>query len=141
MSADRFSAQRVRAVFLKEFQQILRDRLTTLWPAEQTQAMTVVGYGFAAPLLRPYLARARRVRKVAHGGRAGKIGQAAMQVLRGTEAGPARFSTLSLLKTNSVVEVPTSMPTLPITSLAMATPFPARSGPACPSVASCREPR
>ncbi|WP_347266446.1 methyltransferase domain-containing protein [Paracoccus sp. (in: a-proteobacteria)] len=42
-------------------QRILRDRLTGLWPPEQTQGMTVTGYGFAAPLLRPYLARARRV--------------------------------------------------------------------------------
>ena len=42
-------------------QRILRDRLTALWPPEQSQAMTVVGYGFAAPLLRPYLTRARRV--------------------------------------------------------------------------------
>lgn len=38
-------------------QRILRDRLTALWPPEQSQAMTVVGYGFAAPLLRPYLDR------------------------------------------------------------------------------------
>lgn len=42
-------------------QRILRDRLTALWPPEQAQGMTVAGYGFAAPLLRPYLARARRV--------------------------------------------------------------------------------
>ncbi|WP_374636952.1 methyltransferase domain-containing protein [Paracoccus sp. (in: a-proteobacteria)] len=42
-------------------QKVLRDRLTALWPPEQTQGMTVAGYGFAAPLLRPYLARARRV--------------------------------------------------------------------------------
>jgi hypothetical protein len=42
-------------------QKVLRDRLTALWPPEQTQAMTVAGYGFAAPLLRPYLTPARRV--------------------------------------------------------------------------------
>ncbi|KGJ06373.1 Methyltransferase domain-containing protein [Paracoccus halophilus] len=42
-------------------QRILRDRLTTLWPPDQAQAMTVAGYGFAAPLLRPYLSHARRV--------------------------------------------------------------------------------
>ena len=42
-------------------QRVLRDRLTSLWPPEQTQGMTVAGYGFAAPLLRPYLAPARRV--------------------------------------------------------------------------------
>ena len=42
-------------------QRILRDRLTALWPAERAAGMTVAGYGFAVPVLRPYLARARRV--------------------------------------------------------------------------------
>jgi SAM-dependent methyltransferase len=42
-------------------QKVLRDRLTAIWPPEQLQGMTVAGYGFAAPLLRPYLARVRRV--------------------------------------------------------------------------------
>jgi len=42
-------------------QRVLRDRLTQLWPPEQCAGMTVVGYGFAAPLQRPYLGRARRV--------------------------------------------------------------------------------
>lgn len=42
-------------------QKVLRDRLTQLWPASQCAGMTVAGYGFAAPLLRPYLGRARRV--------------------------------------------------------------------------------
>lgn len=42
-------------------QRILRDRLTGLWPPEQTAGMTLAGFGFAAPLLRPYLGRARRV--------------------------------------------------------------------------------
>lgn len=42
-------------------QRILRDRLTTLWPPQQTAGMTVAGYGFAAPLLRPYLKPARRL--------------------------------------------------------------------------------
>lgn len=42
-------------------QRILRDRMLEYWPAEQLAGMTVAGYGFAAPLLRPYLARARRV--------------------------------------------------------------------------------
>ena len=42
-------------------QRILRERLTTLWPPLRTTGMTVAGYGFAAPLLRPYLAHARRV--------------------------------------------------------------------------------
>ncbi|MCT4332578.1 class I SAM-dependent methyltransferase [Paracoccus sp. YLB-12] len=42
-------------------QRILRDRLTRRWPAEGTTGMTVAGFGFAAPLLRPYLGPARRV--------------------------------------------------------------------------------
>ncbi|MDS9467660.1 methyltransferase domain-containing protein [Paracoccus sp. MBLB3053] len=42
-------------------QRILRDRLTKIWPPESSAGMSVVGYGFAAPLQRPYLARARRV--------------------------------------------------------------------------------
>lgn len=42
-------------------QRILRDRLTAMWPPERAAGMTVAGYGFAAPMLRPYLPRARRV--------------------------------------------------------------------------------
>ncbi|RDW12105.1 class I SAM-dependent methyltransferase, partial [Paracoccus thiocyanatus] len=42
-------------------QRVLRDRLTALWPPDQAQGMTFAGFGFAAPLLRPWLARARRV--------------------------------------------------------------------------------
>ncbi|WP_420343631.1 methyltransferase domain-containing protein [Paenirhodobacter sp.] len=44
-------------------QKAIRDRLTELWPATpgEMAGQTVVGYGFAVPLLRPYLATARRV--------------------------------------------------------------------------------
>lgn len=42
-------------------QRILRDRLTGRWDPAQCAGMTVAGYGFAAPMLRPYLGRARRV--------------------------------------------------------------------------------
>lgn len=42
-------------------QRILRDRLTAVWPPGQVAGMTVAGYGFAAPMLRPYIATARRV--------------------------------------------------------------------------------
>lgn len=42
-------------------QRILRDRLVSLWDPQAAAGMTVAGYGFAAPMLRPYLARARRV--------------------------------------------------------------------------------
>ncbi|MBK4217751.1 methyltransferase domain-containing protein [Paracoccus caeni] len=42
-------------------QRILRDRLVERWPAAATNGMNVAGFGFAAPMLRPYLATARRV--------------------------------------------------------------------------------
>ncbi|WP_111557719.1 class I SAM-dependent methyltransferase [Paracoccus sediminilitoris] len=42
-------------------QRILRDRLTTRWSPAGCSGMTVAGFGFAAPMLRPYLSRARRV--------------------------------------------------------------------------------
>ena len=40
-------------------QRAIRDRVTALWPPMAGQ--TVAGYGFAVPLLRPYLDGARRV--------------------------------------------------------------------------------
>ncbi|MDO5621351.1 MAG: hypothetical protein Q4G24_07770 [Paracoccus sp. (in: a-proteobacteria)] len=42
-------------------QRILRDRLTAWWPPESLRQMSVAGFGFAAPMLRPYLEPARRV--------------------------------------------------------------------------------
>ena len=42
-------------------QRILRNRLCALWPPEGCKGMNVAGYGFAAPMLRPYLPHARRV--------------------------------------------------------------------------------
>lgn len=42
-------------------QRILRTRMESFWPPEGVTGMTVAGFGFAAPLLRPYLAPARRV--------------------------------------------------------------------------------
>jgi SAM-dependent methyltransferase len=40
-------------------QRALQDALRALWP--ETRAMTVLGFGFAAPVLRPFLGDARRV--------------------------------------------------------------------------------
>jgi SAM-dependent methyltransferase len=40
-------------------QRAIRDNVLAIWPKAQSQ--TVVGFGFAVPLLRPYLADARRV--------------------------------------------------------------------------------
>ena len=42
-------------------QRAIRDRVAALWPPEAMSGMTVAGFGFAVPLLRPYLATARRV--------------------------------------------------------------------------------
>ncbi|RLJ60656.1 methyltransferase family protein [Litoreibacter meonggei] len=40
-------------------QRAVRDQVRALWP--DTKGQTVVGYGFAAPLLRPFVGEARRV--------------------------------------------------------------------------------
>lgn len=40
-------------------QRAIRDRVVSLWPVQTGQ--TVAGFGFAVPLLRPYLADSRRV--------------------------------------------------------------------------------
>ncbi len=40
-------------------QRVIRDELVRLWP--EAKGQTVAGFGFAAPLLRPYLGDARRV--------------------------------------------------------------------------------
>lgn len=44
-------------------QKAVRDRVTEIWPAGpgEMAGQTVLGFGFAVPLLRPYLATARRV--------------------------------------------------------------------------------
>ncbi|MDW4499814.1 hypothetical protein R5H30_17610 [Sulfitobacter sp. D35] len=48
-----------RSALGRAAQASLRRRMTEIWP--EAKGQTVVGYGFAAPLLRPYLAEARRV--------------------------------------------------------------------------------
>lgn len=48
-----------RSTLGRAAQKVIRDELTTLWP--EAKGQTVAGYGFAVPLLRPYLAGARRV--------------------------------------------------------------------------------
>lgn len=40
-------------------QRAIRDQVVSLWP--EAKGQTVVGFGFAVPLLRPYLGEARRV--------------------------------------------------------------------------------
>ena len=48
-----------RSALGRAAQASLRTRLLEFWP--EAKGQTVVGFGFAAPLLRPYLAEARRV--------------------------------------------------------------------------------
>ncbi len=48
-----------RSTLGRAAQRAVRDRVVELWP--EAKGQTVVGFGFAVPLLRPYLADARRV--------------------------------------------------------------------------------
>lgn len=48
-----------RSALGRAAQRAIRDQLVALWP--EAHGQTVVGFGFAVPLLRPYLGDARRV--------------------------------------------------------------------------------
>src|SRR6056297_3451510 len=48
-----------RSALGRAAQRAVREAMLRVWPAAEAQ--TVVGFGFAAPLLRPYLGTARRV--------------------------------------------------------------------------------
>ncbi|WP_373355843.1 class I SAM-dependent methyltransferase [Pseudoroseicyclus sp. CXY001] len=48
-----------RSALGRAAQKVVRGELQTLWP--EAKGQYVLGFGFAAPLLRPYLAQARRV--------------------------------------------------------------------------------
>jgi SAM-dependent methyltransferase len=48
-----------RSALGRAAQGVIRDQLRLLWP--EAKAQTVVGFGFAVPLLRPFLEEARRV--------------------------------------------------------------------------------
>ncbi|CUH69289.1 MAG: methyltransferase domain-containing protein [Pseudomonadota bacterium] len=48
-----------RSTLGRAAQKAVRDQLVRLWP--EAKGQTVVGFGFAVPLLRPYIAEARRV--------------------------------------------------------------------------------
>jgi len=48
-----------RSALGRAAQKVIRDELTTLWP--EAKGQMVVGFGFAVPLLRPFLKDARRV--------------------------------------------------------------------------------
>ena len=42
-------------------QRAIRERVATFWAPEQVRGQTVVGFGFAVPVLRPFMDSARRV--------------------------------------------------------------------------------
>lgn len=48
-----------RSALGRAAQKVIRDELTAIWP--EAKGQTVAGFGFAVPLMRPYLADARRV--------------------------------------------------------------------------------
>ena len=48
-----------RSTLGRAAQKVIRDEMLDMWP--EAQGQTVLGFGFAVPLLRPYLADARRV--------------------------------------------------------------------------------
>jgi len=48
-----------RSALGRAAQKVVRDELQRIWP--EAKGQTVAGFGFAVPLLRPYLEHARRV--------------------------------------------------------------------------------
>ena len=75
-------------------QKAVRDRMLALWP--EAQGQTVVGFGFAVPLLRPYLGQARRV-----------IGL--MPAEQGVMPWPAGMANVSLLCREGLWPLPTGI--------------------------------
>lgn len=60
LDAQDFRSFYYRSALGRVAQRRIRDKLLTMWP-ENAKGETVVGYGFAVPLLRPFLSTARRV--------------------------------------------------------------------------------
>lgn len=50
-----------RSTLGRAAQKAVRDEVLELWPQAEVKGQTVAGFGFAVPLLRPYLTEARRV--------------------------------------------------------------------------------
>jgi SAM-dependent methyltransferase len=59
LDVSRLKSFYYRTTLGRTAQRAIRDRLQSLWP--EAQGQSVAGYGFAVPLLRPYLDEARRV--------------------------------------------------------------------------------
>lgn len=75
-------------------QRVVRDRVVARW--EDTKGQTVAGFGFAVPLLRPFLDRARRV-----------VGL--MPAPQGVMAWPAGAENVSVLCEDALWPLPTGM--------------------------------
>ncbi|MEZ5911811.1 MAG: class I SAM-dependent methyltransferase [Paracoccaceae bacterium] len=75
-------------------QRAIRDQLTAMWP--EAQGQTVAGFGFAVPLMRPYLADARRV-------------VALMPAPQGVMAWPAGMANVSVLSDETHWPLPTGI--------------------------------
>ena len=50
-----------RSALGRAAQKVIRQQMLRFWPVDSCKGQTVAGYGFAVPLLRPYLKDARRV--------------------------------------------------------------------------------
>jgi len=50
-----------RSALGRAAQRVIRDNMLGFWPQASTKGQSIAGFGFAVPLLRPYLRNARRV--------------------------------------------------------------------------------
>ncbi|MDR6307389.1 SAM-dependent methyltransferase [Pacificitalea manganoxidans] len=75
-------------------QRAIRTQVTALWP--EAKGQTVAGFGFAVPLLRPYLAEARRV-------------IALMPAQQGVMPWPARMPNVSVLCEETLLPLSTGL--------------------------------
>ncbi len=83
-----------RSALGRAAQKVLRDQLKMLWP--EAKGQTVVGYGFATPLLRPFLADARRV-------------IALMPAPQGVMPWPANLPNVAVLSEETLWPLPTGL--------------------------------
>ncbi len=83
-----------RSALGRAAQKVIRDQLVGLWP--ESKGQTVAGFGFAVPLLRPYLDQSRRV-------------MALMPGPQGVMPWPAGLPNVSLLCEETLWPVPTGM--------------------------------
>lgn len=83
-----------RSALGRAAQKVIRDQLVALWP--ESKGQTVLGYGFAVPLLRPFLEESRRV-------------IALMPAPQGVMPWPAGLANVSVLSEETLWPVPTGL--------------------------------